>query len=74
MKIIFESITEGSHCQMVKNENSRSSHNFDSGRGEEHTFMSVRDIAEKAGLPRPTRKESMDICFVGKRRRADFIK
>lgn len=42
-------------------------------RGDEQTFMSVRDIADKAGLPTATKKESMGICFVGKRRFADFI-
>ncbi len=36
-------------------------------------YMSVRDIALKAGLPTASKKESMGICFVGKRKFADFI-
>jgi tRNA U34 2-thiouridine synthase MnmA/TrmU len=36
-------------------------------------FMSVRDIAQKAGLSTASKKESMGICFIGKRKFADFI-
>lgn len=34
----------------------------------------VREIAAKAGLPNHDRRESMGICFVGKRRLKDFLK
>ncbi len=35
--------------------------------------MTVREIATKVGLPTATKKESMGICFVGKRKFGDFI-
>lgn len=35
--------------------------------------MSVRDIAINAGLSTASKKDSMGICFVGKRKFADFI-
>jgi tRNA U34 2-thiouridine synthase MnmA/TrmU len=36
-------------------------------------YLSVREIANQAGLPTASKKESMGICFVGKRKFADFI-
>jgi len=44
---------------------------FDDMKSLQH--MSVREIAEKAGLPTASKKESMGICFVGKRKFSDFI-
>ena len=35
--------------------------------------LSVREIAEKANLPTASKKESMGICFVGKRKFSEFI-
>jgi len=38
-----------------------------------HEDFSVRDIAHIAGLPTASKKESMGICFIGKRKFPDFI-
>ena len=35
--------------------------------------FTVRDIAIEAGLPTASKKESMGICFIGKRKFSDFI-
>jgi len=48
-------------------------YNFNGEKYDDLKFMSVRDIDEKAGLPTATKKESIGICFVGRRKCADFI-
>lgn len=64
----------GSQDKMERSaENNQSQYNFDQERDDDFKCMSVRDIAEKAGLPTATKKESMGICFVGKRKFSDFI-
>jgi len=40
---------------------------------ENWTEMSVRDIARSAKLPTASKKESMGICFIGKRNFSEFI-
>jgi len=39
----------------------------------ESTSLSVREIAKHANLPNATKKDSVGICFIGKRKYGDFI-
>lgn len=45
----------------------------DNDDAKSHNNKSVRDIADEAGLPTATKRESMGICFIGKRNFQSFI-
>ena len=53
-----------------KNQKDNDSNSVNCGDTESFT---VRDIAIEAGLPTASKKESMGICFIGKRKFPDFI-
>mmetsp|Transcript_20516 Transcript_20516/g.30826 ORF Transcript_20516/g.30826 Transcript_20516/m.30826 type:complete len:451 (-) Transcript_20516:259-1611(-) len=69
-------LAEGTQSKINQNIESQESgymYDFNGEKYDDLKFMSVRDIDEKAGLPTATKKESIGICFVGRRKCADFI-
>jgi len=50
----------------------KTNNNYD-GDEDNKKNLSVRDIAKEAQLPTAGKRDSMGICFVGKRKHADFV-
>ena len=59
---------------LKKTKDDENNNNKDDGtKSHNNDNKSVRDIANEAGLPTATKRESMGICFIGKRNFQSFI-